>query len=266
MRCKICNHFDCVDYVIMDKKVIRCTLCHAMYSEEASKYPSISDTGKIKNLIRKRFARLIAENYFSHLKIKTTLQFKTALDVGAGFGSFVEILREHGINAEGIESDEKTVKNSKTNLTLGVFDENYPYKKYDLISINQCLYYFNDCFSILKKVSELLSNEGILFIATINPESTFRLENKSWTQGFIVVLSEKNFASLSNLGLELVDVTSYDDNLYIDYFLHKNNLLTTKIFFVRTLFYFLKLRKLTTNKQDGINNFYLLRKINNKMC
>lgn len=264
MQCKICDQLDCIDYFIISDKIIRCSKCNTIYAENTnSKYPQVVGSNKIKITFQKRFARLLAENYFDHLKIKTDLPFKTALDVGAGFGSFVRILREFGIKADGIESDEKTIKNQETNIELGFFDENYPESKYDLISINQCLYYFNDCFTILKKVSQMLAKNGMLFIATINPESSFRLENKLWTQGSITALSKQRFASLNYLGLELIDVTSYDDNFYIDYLSHRKNLITTKKFIINAIFYFLKLKKLVTTKQNGINNFILLRKIDN---
>lgn len=143
------------------------------------------------------------------------------------------------------------------------FDEKYDLEtKYDFISLNQCLYYFSDSFIILNKLSTMLENNGILFISTVNSESSFRLQNKIWTQGCKMCLSNKIFRNLNNYNLQLQDITSYDDNFYIEYFLHRKGKISTLTFWKDSILYLSKLKKIiTVKKNDGINNFILLRKI-----
>ena len=132
--------------------------------------------------------------------------------------------------------------------------------KYDLISINQTLYYFEDSFAILKKISDLLKPNGIVMIATVNTESSFRQEHKIWTQGCKICLGNKIWKNFDKFGLKCVDITSYDDNLYIDFFLNKSNIMSKTRFLKNLVFYVSKIKKLFVVKDNGINNFILLKK------
>lgn len=264
--CKACKQSSDLSYFIEKKKVILCSYCKSIYNEENidEKIPSIvSKESRIKISIQKQFSKLVAESYLKYLESKIDFSFKTAFDIGAGFGSFVQLLNESNIDTVGIESDESTVDNAVTkNITHGVFDENYFSKvNYDFISLNQCLYYFQDSFSILHKITKMLNNNGLLFIATVNPESIFRLTNKIWTQGCKMCLSKQVFELLEQFGLELINVTEYDDNLHIDYFLHRKGELSDAKFWQNVLFYFLKLKNIMSFNSNGINNFILLKKI-----
>ncbi len=262
-NCKVCDRENCVSEYKKDVK--QCTECNSIYTNlEEGNFPSITTLDStIKVKMQKKISKIVAESYFEYLRSNGGLDFENVLDIGAGYGTFVEILQKKGINAEGIESDKSTVSNSNSNITNAFFDENYKIdKKFDLISINQCLYYFHNQFKILEKISNMLKDNGKILISTINPESPFRLENKIWTQGCKVALSSKIFQNLQKFDLRCENITAYDDNLYKEYFLHQHEQTSNQKFWKNTLLYILKRKKIITMNKDGINYFILLQKFN----
>ncbi len=58
-----------------------------------------------------------------------------------------------------------------------------------------------------------------------------------------------------------MDLTSYDDNLYIDFFLRKTGLMSNTKFMRNTLLYISLMKKIVVGKEDGIDNFVLLQKV-----
>ena len=263
MECKICNENNCLETFV--KNVTKCTNCGSLYNISAphEEIPVITSINNILKLsVQKKISKLIAQSYLAYLKKKTKVNFKNALDIGCGLGDFVEELNKIGIKASGIESDANTVKNAKSNVNYGLFDESYDSTtKYDLISINQALYYFEDSFAIIKKISSLLEVNGIILIATVNTESSFRQKHKIWSQGCKICLGNKIWKNFNKFGLKCMDVTSYDDDFYIDFFLHKTDLMSNTKFVRNTLLYLSLMKKMIEVKEDGIDNFVLLQKV-----
>jgi len=263
MECKICSENNCLEAFV--KNVTKCTNCLSLYNMSAlhEEIPVITSiNNNLKLSVQKRVSKLIAQSYLAYLKKKTKLDFKNALDIGCGFGDFVVELNKIGIKASGIESNVNTVKNAKSNVNYGLFGESYDSTiKYDLISINQALYYFEDSFAIIKKISSLLEVNGIILIATVNTESSFRQEHKIWTQGCKICLGNKIWKNFDKFGLKCMDVTPYDDRFYIDFFLHKADLLSNTKFLKNTLLYLSQIKKIVVVKEDGIDNFVLLQKV-----
>ena len=263
MRCKICNENNCLEPFV--KNVTKCTNCESLYNmsiqhEEIPVIASINNNLKLS--AQKRISKLIAQSYLVYLKKKIKVDFKNALDIGCGFGDFIEELNKIGVKASGIESDVNTVKNAKDNVHYGLFDESYDSAiKYDLISINQALYYFEDSFAIIKKISSLLEINGIILIATVNTASSFRQKHKIWTQGCKICLGNKIWKNFDKFGLKCKDLTSYDDDSYIDFFLHKTNIMSNTKFLKNTLFYLSQMKKIIVVKEDGISNFVILQKV-----
>ena len=58
-----------------------------------------------------------------------------------------------------------------------------------------------------------------------------------------------------------MDVTSYDDGFYIDFFLHKADLMSNTKFLKNMLLYLSLMKKAIVAKEDGIDNFVLLQKV-----
>jgi len=270
VKCLACDEIDCVDYFNKQEKILECSKCNAIYSEEPINSkdqhfqknfhnPTLSE--KIKNkLTHERFWKILAYEYMNYLKSKTNMNFKTAFDVGTYFGSFVSEMNKIGIDAYGIESDQRFVKLSVSKkIEWGYFDENYqPKMKYDLICLTQMLYYIRNNYAILRHVRNMLSDNGLIFIATANPESSYlRNELKSifTGPGTNMVLSRCNFESLEKkIGLKLLDYTAYRANMFIDLYANRNKKLDMAK-------YFLKLKKAYVPDPDGSHAFLLLKPV-----
>jgi len=270
VKCLACNEINCVDYFNKQEKILECSKCNAIYSEEPidsktqhfqqdTHSPTLSE--KITNkLTHERFWKILADEYMNYLKSKTNMDFKTALDVGTYFGSFVSEMNKIGIDAYGIESNQQFVKLSTSNkIEWGYFDESYkPKMKYDLICLTQMLYYIRNNYSILEHARNMLSNNGLIFIATANPESSYlrnKLKSVFTGPGTNMVLSKYNFESLENkIGLKLLDYTAYRANLFIDLYSNTNKKLNM-------IKYFLKMKKAYVPDPDGSHVFLLLKAV-----
>lgn len=264
--CIICKTSDQLNYFIEDVKVIRCNNCKCLFKEIVNKkrsHAQISSKNKIKKSVEKNISNLTAKHYIKYLKLKTDFSFKSSLDVGAGFGDFVLSLKKLGIDAQGIESDKDTYKNRITNsIQLDFFDETFETEmKFDLISFNQSLYYFQDMFTIINKAIQFLNKNGILLITSLNPESDLMLKNKFWIGGCNVLMSEKNFQTLESLGLQLMDISSVNDNLYVDFRLHKEGKIGKFTFWKNLLAYSSKLKNMISFDECGVYNYVLLKKL-----
>ena len=264
--CLICKTSGQLNYFKEDAKVLQCNNCKCLFKEIVNKKKShrqIISKNKIKKIVEKRISKLTAEHYIKYLKLKTDFSFKSSLDIGAGVGDFVSCLNRLGVDAYGIESDKNTYENRVTDdIQLGFFDETFESEiKFDLISFNQSLYYFQDVFAILNKVIPMLNENGILFITSINPESDLMLKNKFWIGGCNVLMSKKNFQSLNNFGLQLMDISSVNDNLYVDFRLRKDGKIGGFTFWRNFLSYGSKLKNMISFSENGVHNYVLLKKL-----
>ena len=263
--CKLCKKSGQLEYLIEIKKIILCKNCHGIFRVKKPNQisPSLNSTNFLKLFIHSRISKIQSESYIKYLKQKTDFSFKTSLDIGSGLGHFVQQLNHLGVDGYGIESEENTVKHSVTiRNQCAYFDEHFfSEKKYDLISLNNCLYYFHDSFLIINKVVKMLNNDGLLFLATINPESSIRIKNyHGWAQGFGMCLSKKNFQELDQLGLKIVDISSFNDNLSKDFLFFKIKKMNKFTLFIKIILYLLKIKKMIEPDIDGIQNFVLLKK------
>ena len=241
-----------------------CSSCGVLFAENRVSQEShfyknktpVTYLDRIKNkLTHELFYNLIDDVYIKYLK---SFSFKSAFDIGTRFGGFVTKLNENGIDAHGIEADNELLKFAKSKkVTHGYFDENYkPERKYDLICLTEMLYYLYDSISILNHAKTLLTDNGMIFISTLNPESpnmyneNSPLPNKSIN----VILSRKNFESLK--GFELVDYTTFRTPLYSDIYIEKNPILKK----LKIMKYVLKLAKPYVKDPTGEHAFVLLKK------
>lgn len=266
-RCIACNNESSFKNFKEDDKVIICKKCNAIFTKNPvsekvwyeADSPNISFMKKIKAIIQNHQSKQNSIDYIKYLKTKTKMDFKKVLEVGANRGFFVDMMNELGVDTIGIESNKNLIKSSKSKkIKWGFFDKNYETKNtYDLICLTHMIYFLRDNYAILKKAKSLLSKNGMIFISTLNPESKFiELEIKTeplsdWAN---MIFSQKNFKSLQeNLGLELLDYTTYKSNVHIDT-VEKNRFIT----FIK---YFFKLQKSLSLDSEGNFAFILLKPI-----
>jgi SAM-dependent methyltransferase len=270
--CQICSSNLIKPY---EKKfnVFYCDNCEAVFSlnDVVVNYPSIITNSnnpnfleKITIKIKQKFAQLLSDWYIHYLKEKTDLNFKNSLDIGAGFGNFVNKLNELGVNAYGIESDEKIKQISKTDkIIIGDFEIVNDLPTYDLISVNQTIYYFENPEKILKKIKSLLNKKGIIFLVTVNTSSTITQNLKTWGDGMKICLGKKNIEMIAKtLDLDIIDCEAYKDNFYVDFALYKQGKINSFLFWIKTLAYYLKIKNIYVKDENG-NNLFVLLKLNN---
>lgn len=269
-KCLACNESNCLKKFNEQGKILECKKCKAYFSEEPVNSRSAHTTTnnhkptifeKIKNkLTHERFWGILADEYWDYLKNKTDMDFKTALDVGTYFGSLILKMNKNGIDAWGIESNQGAINLSGSKkIEYGYFDENYkPKMKFDLICLTQMIYYMRDNYALLNHVKSMLTKNGLIFIATANPESSYlRNELKSVIDGpgTNMVLSKLNFESMEkDHGLKLLDYTSFRTDMFIDLYTSKH-----KKFNMAK--YFLKLKKAYHKDPDGSHVFLLLKSV-----
>lgn len=99
----------------------------------------------------------------------------TILDVGAGGGEFVYLLRELGYDAQGIEPNEGYGSYARTHLNLPVEigfiqQADLPANYYNIITLHHVLEHLDDPFLILTRIRESLREKGFLVVEVPNIE------------------------------------------------------------------------------------------------
>lgn len=118
--------------------------------------------------------------------------------------------------------------------------------------------YMRDNYSLLNHVKSMLNENGLIFIATTNPESPhLRNKLKSVFQGPAtnMVLSKHNFRELEDrMGLKLLNYTTFRTDIFFDLYNKKNKK-------INMLKYFLKLKKPYVADPNGTHAFLLLKHV-----
>lgn len=135
-------------------------------------FSTIGDADFYKELSLKR------ENYYSirweHLKLLPTLsKSENVLEIGSGFGAFLNLLNSNGINAEGIELNPKAVSVCEKqglsihNELIDVFAIKNP-EKYDVVCCFQVLEHITNVHDFIKNSLLALKPNGKLIIGVPN--------------------------------------------------------------------------------------------------
>lgn len=194
------------------------------------------------------------------------------LDIGCGSGAFLHDLSEIGFNdLNGMEpfiEEEINVKEFKIYKSL--IDSFNPNKTYDLIFLKDSLEHMEDSFSSLKKVEELLDDEGYLIITIpVKTEYFYNLYGEYWFQldapRHLVTFSLEGFeAMIEKLNLTIEDIifnSTPSAFIISEDYLKGNSMYSENSFFTRNI---LKneirkeIRKTNIEKLDIKTTFYKL--------
>lgn len=159
-------------------------------------------------------------------RLKKRYSLKTALDIGANNGLFCRLLESVGFSAVGIEPQETLVNLARSHglsVCAGTFPDKIPPEigesSFDLISVNEVLYYFPDLKWSLSKIHDLLSDGGILFIKSYNGENDYRRYFLSfftrpgdYLQAFPTISTIRFWVEDS--GFEVIEVLAYPDDYF----------------------------------------------------
>ena len=124
--------------------------------------------------------RYIKDNIINHFNIKTKnnpLKSLNILDIGCGGGLLCEPMSRLGADVTGIDASEKNIKVAKLHSNKSKLKINYICsspeklnlnKKFDVILNMEVVEHVDDVDLFIKKSSEFLKKNGLMFIATLN--------------------------------------------------------------------------------------------------
>ncbi len=192
---------------------------NAYYSDKFEYTAGIAEESRIRKrakIILKRLKQLCPEG-------------KTLLDIGSGYGYFLEEAEKLKLKTVGIEPSRKlyvqSIKRLYTSLVintdlLSFFKENQD-KKFDSITAIHVIEHVLNPFQFIRQASQLLNRNGILYIETPNYDSWLaRAEKEKYTfltpPDHICLFSLKSLqlivAKTSSLRLDSYSTYSYPEH------------------------------------------------------
>ncbi len=138
---------------------------------------------KTEKRLRNNAKRILKTLHYVHP------QGKTLLDIGSGFGFFLEEALRAGFQAMGLEPAKNLFAYSQKKLASAVVNQTYnkyfaenPQKTFDYISLIHVIEHLPHPLETIRKLSKHLNKNGILYIETPNLDSwLFRAEQKNYT-------------------------------------------------------------------------------------
>jgi SAM-dependent methyltransferase len=107
-----------------------------------------------------------------HLTLKMLLTYvpeaRNILDIGAAFGEFLSIAKEHGLSVSGIELSSHACGVAKDKYCFNFkqvrVEDYHGNEKYDLIHINHVFEHFVSPHIVLERINSLLSPGGMVYV------------------------------------------------------------------------------------------------------
>ncbi len=195
MICRICKSMKISNYrVVNNYRLHQCKNCNVVFLDltPSSNTEEFYDEKYFETYLydvkySPELFKLSASYYLSYLE-KEFRNISTILDVGSGFGLFVKAFRELGIDADGVEISSYSVKIAKDRFQIDLYNcdliDFSSSKKYDLITFYHSFEHLTNPVETLQKVKELLSSNGILWIALPNIMSLDRFIHKDKWNGW----------------------------------------------------------------------------------
>ncbi len=186
---------------------------------------------------------------------------KGVLEIGAGSGLFLSLLKNASLNVTGIEMSSSGVKYAKETFGIDLekcfFEDYNSSNRFDMIIAFHALEHFNDPVAVLDKIKPILKNGGYLYIKVPRLDSwSAKLYGKFW-HGYDLPRHRFHFTKngltglLKKQGFEIEmskgDYGPLDTVRAIDYFSRFSKNKSVKLFFkvMNALPYPFKLLKAT---------------------
>ena len=188
--CCICNSDKNSLYKIVGKyRLLRCNKCSLVYlDQDNSNQKKFIEDAKtnLKNKKKEKVEywsfpelyakyRKVFESFFNErLRIikKYNKNIKDLLDVGCGYGFWMNYCEKRGIECGGIDISSEAVDFARNNLKLDAWKKDLmdfkTHKKYDLIMVFDVLEHLKDPNKALAKCRNLLKKGGLLYIQVPN--------------------------------------------------------------------------------------------------
>ncbi|SMC39184.1 class I SAM-dependent methyltransferase [Cellulophaga tyrosinoxydans] len=148
----------------------------------------ISHTDASESFVDKIYQGVKKINLKNKLKIvQKHSSGKKLLDVGAGTGDFLVVAKENGWSVHGVEPNSKAnAKASEKGLELKTTLEDFANQKFDVITLWHVLEHMPNLTDQVTRLSNLLSEDGIIIIAVPNFKSFDALHYKNFWAAFDV--------------------------------------------------------------------------------
>ena len=148
----------------------------------------ISHTDASESFVDKIYQGVKKINLKNKLKIvQKNSNGKKLLDVGAGTGDFLVIAKENGWSVHGAEPNSKAnAKASEKGLELKTTLEDFANQKFDVITLWHVLEHIPNLTDQVTRLSNLLTEDGIVIIAVPNFKSFDALHYKNFWAAFDV--------------------------------------------------------------------------------
>ena len=167
--CPICNQPNSKLKYQLKFNVHECANCGFQFCPDATFNKSmVSDLNEetrekaLINLRKENFQHIIAS-----IKKNKEIESK-GLEVGPGYGWFLEVCRDHGIRCSGIEPETRFNEHYKKEglqVTNGFFPQDLPKEShFDFIAYNDVLEHLPDLKGIMEANYNLLNPEGLLIV------------------------------------------------------------------------------------------------------
>lgn len=194
MYCESCHHIFASNYPKKLGDVLSCD-SHSVFIE-----PRVQFIPNLNNIIHE-LKKIANGNHY--------------LEIGVGAGEMIAVAKEHGFDVEGLDIRPNYAKQVSNIIDSPVHSVDFSKfksgKQYDVIVMGDVIEHVTDPIAMLKKASDLLTDDGVMWISTPNFDSAFSLIRKEKDPMWSVCQHINYFSKVSlenlmkELGFEAID-------------------------------------------------------------
>lgn len=191
-NCPVCNSADInplltvKDFSVSKEDFViwQCGVCTLRFTQDVPDEDSIgpyyqsqdyiSHSNTDKGLLNKLYQRVrkYTLGQKANIIISYTKQQGKLLDIGAGIGAFLSVMKEKGWEISGVEPDEVARKNATQLFGLELDQPSalpqFQQKSYDAITLWHVLEHVHQLHEYIERLKDLLTDDGKIFIAVPN--------------------------------------------------------------------------------------------------
>ena len=197
------------------------------------------------------------------------------LEIGSGFGAFLNLLKSKSIEAEGIELNPEAIKKCKKeglqiyDILIDDFSKSHP-NQYDVVCFFQVLEHITNIFDFIKHSLDALKTNGKLIIGVPNNNPYLFVKDKYHTlnlpphhAGLWNKKSLKSLEKIFSIKLESVNYEPLEEsyNEFLKAYVENSNYLYAKALLIFNKIAPIVLKKILCTLIDGRNILVVFRKI-----
>lgn len=154
------------------------------------------DRKEVIKLYNNYWPHTIRNNFLEKVEIFMTKEYRIILsippskllDVGCGSGKFIKSLKSRGWLVFGVDINPIAIRNAKRRGLKKVFcgelpKISFPEKYFDVVLLRHVIEHLHDLDAYLRRINEILKDNGLLIISTPNVESDeYKIFRRYWYQ------------------------------------------------------------------------------------